>query len=327
MKRLWFAALAAWTLAAQDAPHISGTVKNAVTGEAIVRAHVMVNCRADPKTYGALSNGKGEFTVTGLPSQDCAVRAERVGFVTSRAAAAPFHLTLTPTGAIIGRVLDSAGEPARNVEVTAKIDAGNAWAGQTDDGGQFRLGGLRPGKYLVKAAPQRMSLPPEIRSDGTTEIHDSPVTQPVEVTAGEDASIEIRLLRTPIVKVTGTVTGLPPGEKDAGLNVQPCCYGAAVKKDGTFTIWRIDPGKYTLRADAHGDMSSAPVEIEVAGTNVEHVELRVMPQFELAGQIRFEDDDARPAAPPTRQGRQGPPRTVQVNSAETGFDGWADSRR
>ena len=41
----------------------------------------------------------------------------------------------------------------------------------TDPYGQFRMGSLPPGKYRLRAAPRALNLPPEIRSDGTTEIH------------------------------------------------------------------------------------------------------------------------------------------------------------
>lgn len=332
--------LPAAAMLAQTAPpsfSVSGTVTNSVTGEPILRAHVTVHCTAaQEQAYGALTNAKGDFTVGQLPAGSCWASAERVGFValtninpsfTSGAATEGIKLTLTATGAITGRVFDSAGEPAQGVSVTAE-----GMSATTDDKGQFRLGGLSPGKYRVRAARQTVGLPQEIRSDGSAEVHESPTWYPdslsaktaqrVEVKAGAEVSgIDIRLVRTPLVMASGKVTGLPPGAKNVMVNTFSG-QSASVKPDGTFTIWRLDPGKYTLVALSFSDqmqLMSAPVEIEVAGANLEHLELRMIPPFDLAGQMRFEDERARqpaqPAATPGRPAPQAPPpapRQVQL---------------
>jgi len=74
-------------------------------------------------------------------------------------------------------------------------------------------------------------------------------------------------------------------------------YGAAAAKpDGSFTFWRLDPGKYTATAycQAGGQrMRSAPAEIEVGDANVDHVDLRIIPPADLAGQVAYDDDEAK----------------------------------
>jgi len=337
----WAAVLpVAGALLAQTTPPpagVSGTVTNSLTGEPILRAHVMVSCLPDGpprdrQAYGALTNEKGKFSVTGLPPGNCAVNAERMGFVTNMTGASyplasgahkeDFKLTLTPTGAITGRVLDSAGEPSQGIQVSADGPRGNAAGVATDDKGQFRLGGLRPGKYRVKAVPQTLPFPPEIRSDGSTEIHDSATyfpdslsaktAQRVEVKAGADVSaVDIRLVRTPIIEASGRVTGLPAGFKNVMVSVEPAGQGASVNANGTFTLWRLDPGKYTLVANSYSGQSSlmsAPLDIEIAGANLEHLELRMIPPFDIAGHMSFEDEQARePAKPPAQPGQKAPP--------------------
>jgi hypothetical protein len=259
--------LPAAAMLAQTAPpsfSVSGTVTNSVTGEPVLRAHVTVHCTAgQEQVYGALTNAKGEFTVGQLPGGSCWASAERVGFValtntnssfTSGAATEGIKLTLTLTGAITGRVFDSAGEPAQGVNVTTE-----GLGTTTDDRGQFRLGGISRGKYRVRAAPQAMQFPQEIRSDGSADIHESPTYYPdslsaktaqrLEVKAGAEVSgVDIRLVRTPVVMASGKVTGLPPGVKNVMVIISPPRQGADVKPDGTFTIGRLDPGKYTLVA-------------------------------------------------------------------------------
>jgi hypothetical protein len=324
---------------AQTAPPpaaMSGTVTNSVTGEPILRAHVTVECMTQEHQqqaiYGALTNAKGEFTITQLPPGPCTPNARRVGFVellnrasyslTSGARKEGVKLTLTPAGAITGHVFDGSGEPAQGVGVTAEGPGGNSANAATDDKGQFRLGGLRPGKYRVKAAPQTLPFPPEIRSDGAPQLHDAATYYPgsttaksaqrLEVKAGADVSaIDIRLARTPVVTVSGKVTGLPAGFKNAMVSVVPAGQNGGVKADGTFTIWQLDPGKQTVMAMYYAGGStlmSAPLEIQVTTANLEHLELRMVPPFDIAGQLRFEDPEARqPPQPPSQPGEQTPP--------------------
>jgi len=341
----WLAMLpAAAAILAQTAPPpagVSGTVTNSVTGEPILRAHVTVRCNSDdrqqgPRVFGALTNPKGEFSITPLPPGDCSVEAQRVGFVappksvsfplSSGTHKEDIKLTLTPTGAIAGRVVDAAGDPAQgvNVSIDAANGNGSMAAATSDDKGQFRIGGLGPGKYRVKATPQTMPFPPEIRSDGSTELHNAATYYPdslsaktaqrLEVRAGAEVSgVDIRLVRTPIVQVSGKVTGVPPGAKNVVVMTLPSGSSASIKPDGTFSVWGLDPGKYILVAQqwaGQAPMMSGPLEIEVAGANIEHLELRMVPPFDIAGQLRFDDEQARqPAKPPVRSDGTSPPAT------------------
>jgi hypothetical protein len=335
---------AAAVLGAQTAPQpasVAGTVTNSVTGEPILRAHVMVRWMSDdrqkgPQTYGALTNEKGEFTITAVPPGGCWMDAERVGFVPpSQRESFPLSsgthkegvkLSLTPTGAVAGRVVNAAGEPVQNVDVSAEMGNGNSSSTTSDDKGEFRIGGLRPGKYRVKAAPQWIQFPPEIRTGGSVEQHDAATYYPdsldaktaqrLEVKAGAEVSgVDIQLVRTPMVLVSGKVTGMPADLKNVMVNVQPSGQGANVRADGSFTIWRLDPGKYTLQVQHWGGQTpvmSAPVEIEVTSVNLEHVELHMVPPFDIAAQVHFDDEQARESPkPPTRPDGTSPPAPPQ----------------
>ena len=367
----WLPLLAAAALA-QSAPPaaidkpatVSGTVTNSLTGEPVLRAHVTLTGRGTgpsrtQETYGSLTNGEGKFSMTSLPPGDYTVSLERVGFVflapmnsaASRATSFSlgpgdrrddFKLTLTPTGAIIGHVLDAAGEPVQNATVAAL--GGNGQSNTTtDDKGQFRLGGLRPGKYRVKATPQALPFPPEIRSDGAPDIHYSPTyygdaltakaAQRLEVKSGADmGGTDIHLVRTPLVTVSGKVAGIPAGVKNVFVQVMTpegnsVGSWANVKPDGSFEIWRLDPGKYILLAAGMGQsmqnrLQSGPLEIEVADANLDHLELRMIPAFEVAAQLHFEDEQARqlqwPTAPHGQTPPPPPPRRVQLRADPPG---------
>lgn len=153
---------------------LSGVVANSVTGAPVLRAHVSIrnNGAGFGQAYGAMTNGEGKFTMTKLPPGQYTVSVERAGFVMPSNAAASVtdvtlspgdkredcKLTLVPTGVISGRVLDGAGEPMPGINVTA-IGIGSE-SDATDDKGQFRIGGLRPGKYRIRARGLRFNPPP-----------------------------------------------------------------------------------------------------------------------------------------------------------------------
>lgn len=338
---------------------LAGVVTNSVTGQPLLRAHVVVRRFANlpndaPQRYGALTNAEGKFTIAPLPPGSYLVFADRVGFVpkanTQQMADSvvlgpgdkkdDLKLALTPTGAINGRVLDAEGKPVEGATVAAEGSDSNSGA-TTDDKGQFRIGGLRPGRYRVKASPQNLLFPPETRTDGTEDVHYSPTYYPASLAetsamrvqvqpAAEVSGIDIRLLRAPIFTASGSVSGVPAGsrvsiqvDKTSRSGFNPRSYIVA-KPDGSFRVWSLDPGKYTLVARSSEQVSprvmySAPVEIEVAGVDLENIELRLISPFDISGQVRFEDEQARqPPQPPDRPGQQQaaarptPPRRVML---------------
>jgi hypothetical protein len=187
----------------------------------------------------------------------------------------------------------------------------------SDGEGRFRICGLRPGKYLVRALfrdsnlVQDYLMPPEIRTDGTKEAHYSPTfyggtltvagSARVRVPSGGEASgIEIKLVRTPVISLSGRVGGFPAG---AGrLHVEVRLPGervnwttVAVKSDGTFHVWKVDPGEYTLAAvgSLKGQPESAPVKVEVARKNIENLKLPYLAPVAVPGMVRYLDEGAR----------------------------------
>jgi len=348
-------------LAAQTAPEparVAGTVTNSLTGEPILRAHVVLRCDAPDRQppqqdYGALTNEKGDFSIGPVPPALCALSAERVGFVkhvvterlalTSGAHKDGAKLALTPTGSVSGRVLNAAGEPMQGINVSVEGAGSSGWGGPTDEKGEFHISGLAPGKYRVKASPPQPQSPPEVRSDGTTEEHyattyspetlDAKTAERVVVKAGAETSgVAVKLVQTPMVRVSGQVIGVPAGHKGVMVMTEPWNYATSVRSDGSFAIWRMEPGKYSLTAHDWGtqaSLMSSPVEIEVATTNVDHLELRLIPPFDITGQVRFDDDQAREAPKPPTQpdGAKAPapppqPRQLQLFPFDRQFVSW-----
>src|SRR5271157_203053 len=146
------ALLAAVALAfAQNTASLEGSVSNAVTGDSLVRAHVIVRSSGTAR-YGAITNASGKFSIAGLPPGSYTIQAEHVGFAMPAGIAGPavgavtlragevkgdVKVKLMPLGSIAGRVLDADGEPAEWVRVSAETDAGAAgYSGTTDDRGE-----------------------------------------------------------------------------------------------------------------------------------------------------------------------------------------------
>src|SRR5690348_3585530 len=106
----------AFVLAAQDKPaSIEGAVSDSVTGERIVRAHVMLRgiINRNPKEYGAMTGPDGKYSMTAVEPGTYMLTTERTGFVpgggqpvrielTAGAARTEANLKLTPCGSLSG---------------------------------------------------------------------------------------------------------------------------------------------------------------------------------------------------------------------------------
>jgi hypothetical protein len=307
--------------------------------------------QASQKRYGALTSVEGKFTITGIDTGRYSVAIDKTGFITT--ADLPvlnlqagdvkndLKFKLVPAGSIVGRVLTEDGDPVDNAMVVIENYPANT---TTDERGQYRLGGLIPGKYRLRATLQDIGMMPEIRTDGTKEVHHAATYYPsallpasatrVEARAGsETTGIDIRLVRTPMVRITGMVAGLPSGVQDAHIELRKGRTGSStgsVKPDGTFELWKVDPGKYTIVATwntpAGGRLQSTPAEIELADRDVDHVVLNALPPMALAGHVQFDDDKARPQQQPNvlRQGiQQGPRQPVAERIMVTSAEGYS----
>jgi len=211
------------------------------------------------------------------------------------------RLELAENAVISGRVLDRHGDPVERAAVELNQGEGFVQRQLTNDRGEYRMGGVLPGSYFVRASPAILRTPIERRSDGSTELHyaqtfypgttDSDGASRVELRPGQKTEgIDIRLLPYPILRVSGVVTGQPPGPCDVTLNLARD--GGYLDVDhrlqnGRFTIWRLSPGRYNLFAQC-GNVVSAPVEFEVATTHVEGLELTLIAPFTLRGRLVWE---------------------------------------
>jgi hypothetical protein len=295
---------------------LSGTVTNSVTGEPIAHAHIRLD--AYPHAFGAITLVDGHFSMNAVPPGTYTIFAEHRGYrsTTGREASKPLEIKsgekitdlvvqLVPDAVISGRVLDSNGSPLDNIRLLV-ISAGQTQYAATDDRGEFRVGGLGQGWYLLKAMSFFQGLPPEIRTDGTAETRYAPTyypsatmprsAVPVPVRAGQDtAGIDIKMAPSPILHVSGFVSNVPEGPWQnvvVSMPDGPIQNQFRVGPEMKFTIWGVPPGQHQLFAqylDSKGKhLRSASAEINITTTSFEGLNLTLSQPLELDGHTDVE---------------------------------------
>jgi carboxypeptidase family protein len=155
-----FAVLA--LLARQETATLRGVVTDEVTKEPIAGASViLVRPEAIADAVVVSTDARGQFVFENvrpamyrlLAEHDAYVRSNvdlTVDLLADRPASRLTSLTLLPSAVISGRVTDEYGEPAGRVYVRALV-AGVVAEARTNDLGEYRLFGLRPGAYIISA--------------------------------------------------------------------------------------------------------------------------------------------------------------------------------
>jgi hypothetical protein len=281
-------AYCAWTLAAVaqgndstqgNAPgnyRIAGTVVSKLDGHPLDRAQVLLRdskSRKEPLT--AVTSQDGKFSFENLSAGKYSLEGLKRGFVT---AAYDQHdqfstaivtavgldtenlvLRLSPTAIISGRVLDEAGEPVRQAQVT--LYRNNHFQGvdeiqtargvQTDDLGAYELATLMPGTYFlaVQAQPWYAVHPSaqtdHLGSDGKTRASANidrsldvtyPLTYyesatdpdgatPIQIRGGERLQVDMSLNPVPSLRLIFHVPNNPGGGWNVPQLEQPAFDG------------------------------------------------------------------------------------------------------
>ena len=236
-------------------------------------------------------NGRAEFTSLPPGVYSVMVRSSPAGFVRPIASqsvpikegeAGSQTIRLLRGGAIMGRIVDEAGDPLSRVSVRAVAkDAGNgmprfAGAGMpanTDDRGQFRIFDLPPGDYYVSATLFMQSMgDPAVAQRAEPKIGYLPTFYPgapaldgaqaVGVKSGQEtAGIDFGMLRGRLGRISGTAldsNGAPFPTRGGSIMLSPRSRemaasgrGASLRPDGTFVIPDVPPGDYYVSASLY----------------------------------------------------------------------------
>jgi protocatechuate 3,4-dioxygenase beta subunit len=310
MKRSWAPCLLllALPLAAQQTSETSaqekclirGMVRFAGTNLPLRRALVTLESRGK-KSRQTRSDSQGRFELKDIEPGRYWFSVRREGHVLQRVhigfrqvpGRSPLPLTLSPgkrindivayflsQAVIVGRILDAEGEPMSFVTVDVmRVPRGGKvrWSGgvpgsaDTNDLGEFRISGLPPGTYLLRATPNGENARAHL-SAGTSDefrpetfvypptyypgVIDAKQAAPLVLRAGEEMPLNLILRPVRAVRVHGRVLGIPARAFTVSVVLRPrdgssAMYHALAKtEDGTFEFEAVAPGSYAVRASA-----------------------------------------------------------------------------
>ena len=261
----------------------------------------------------------------GYAGQSPVTAGQEIGARTTRAVA---------TGVIEGRVLDEAGRPV----VWARVQPLNRlkyWNGpfyeapvqtsdETDDRGRFRLHSLPAGSYFLAVTPpsRKQSLADTdvyLRTyyPGTAALGRA---EPIVVRARAETALTVRLVRVPVVQVTGTIVdtdGEPLPNQNVTLSGRPLvaddgaewhsevhmplAASAASEVDGTFALKGVAAGRYVLsavndrgRRQPGDSFTLAEMPIEVTNTPLHGLSVVLRPAATVRGRLEWAGDGPTP---------------------------------
>lgn len=264
--------------------------------------------------YSGYIDTLSQFSQADLTSTDPAVRARlaRISTVTVNGSdSRHVDLTLSRGVSISGRVTYADGTPAVGWTVSAvkpgpgagdygptdlvmeraMAQGGGMPVTETDDMGRYRISGLAPGGYLVRAG---FTAPPvgisgRDAGDGGTgiflvvysgNVFSAELANTLTLTAGEDLrSADIAIPNDSLHNIVGHVYAKSDGHTlNAGRVVltsqaQPSLrLVAAIRDDGSFHFQYL-PGDvtYTLEVEDAADGKSTPGKVNMLGINIPHM--------------------------------------------------------
>jgi protocatechuate 3,4-dioxygenase beta subunit len=346
-------ALVAITLAlayARELPavpqQVSGSLEGYVvrlgTSQPLARARVILDRieTTSDVTLAAVTDAGGKFAFRNVPPGRYRLTAERDGYLRAeygqrnlRSPGIPLTvapgqeypgilLSLTPGGAMTGRVFDRFGEPLNKAVVQAfkySYQEGRrvltaVQTATTNDLGEYRLYWLPPQQYVIAATlpESRTSGEPVVIWTGDKPTASAeqlgayvPVYYPgavdptaastIEVQAGAELrGIDLVLEDTRAVRIRGRVLAAQTGKPvDASISLEgrgPVVRGAPARtstSDGFFEFSNVLPGSYEIVATSGSGESTTGgyMAVEVGNADVQNIALTLTNGFRITGRI------------------------------------------
>jgi hypothetical protein len=369
-RRALFFLLTAGIMLAQDAPpptpakttgSVDGKVVNTANGEPVRKVSVLLQPRNGAKgvSYGVVSGGNGRFVIEDVEPGEYTISADHQGFMVKvpGASGAPFPpvkvekgqvveltIPLIPLGVITGRVMDEDGDPVRGAQVNVQqygYVAGKLQLRDMDeitanDKGEFRVWGLRPGMFYLRAAVGRgfqvnFNVPGEqvrgqpLRKAAPTyypSTTDAARAVPIDVAAGALLrGMDIRLRREALFTVRGKLPVEDNRQMTGGFNLQIVSRDGIPSNSGArwtsefFDFAGILPGSYLIKGMRMngGKRTYASQALEVVNEDVDVGVLTFLPGVDVSGVVRTEGAAKLPANARVFLQQDGPRMFAQPN--------------
>jgi hypothetical protein len=295
------------------------------------------------RTFSGVTDLGGRFEVKGIAPGRYRLRVIRNGYVTQEygqktpndpgavLALSPGQdlkdllFRLLPAAVISGRVQNENGDPLPWVRVSAlratytrgKRTLSGEVTVVTNDLGEYRLFGLRPGRYFISAIykPGQRLEPGEDDEDAadtgksgyvTTYYPNSPDPAKgiaVSIKTGDEiSSTDFLLEPTTVYSIRGHVNNFPARRNSATviLALEPRSTGLGWsiptrqslvdKPDGAFEIQSVLPGSYTLTAFWFDDgrRYQARQSVDITNIDAEGLQLNLLPGMDIRGVINWD---------------------------------------
>jgi protocatechuate 3,4-dioxygenase beta subunit len=321
---------------------VDGMVVNAVNSRQIPRAGVLLRNVQNPNnTMWTRADDTGRFLFKNVDPGTYRVSGDRQGFFAEsrKNAMQTFvdvsvdgHVSnvlvrLVPYAVISGRIVDDKNDPLQHVEtrlyawdyVRGRRVLSGKGSSVTDDRGEYRLSGVRPGSYFLlanydfkkewlrsmgdvaKTTRPDIAYLPEF-FPGTTDFREA---QQITLKPGDEVLENFAFSSHPAVSIHGRVVNGISGQPApkavvtaswANIPAGVDSINAQAAEDGTFEVWGLAPGSYTLRTSFQdqGENYTGLAQVEVGATGVSKTEIAGMPDFEMNGSVRIEGTQPPP---------------------------------
>ncbi|MEX1130088.1 MAG: carboxypeptidase-like regulatory domain-containing protein [Vicinamibacterales bacterium] len=330
---------AAGPLQAPATAIVRGRITAAVNDRPLHRVRVTLD-GGIPNAPSAVTDTRGEFEISDVPAGAYRLTATRAGYLTIQygqrrpreagrtieveAGAVIEGLVMAlPRGAVLaGRITDELGEPAPAVTVEAleyRYIRGRrvlvpARITRTNDAGDYRLSGLEPGTFQLRARSREIW---ESDDGETTHVYAMtyfpgvPVVerpQTVDVKVGQEVGgLDFPLLPAHAARITGIVedaTGQPLADQQVHLSELTRTIGGRILSSGqgaspvttdargAFEFSRMPSGEYIVSSGGPDDRASATIILEEGA--VEHVVLSPKAQARVSGIVTTDDGQPPP---------------------------------
>jgi protocatechuate 3,4-dioxygenase beta subunit len=342
---------------------VSGQVVSAADSAPLKSSRVVLiqeGTKSHPKVFGATTDVDGQFEIkdvtpgrynfvashVGYVDRQYQAQATEQGAVLSLQPGEDLHdvlFRLSRAGVIAGHILDENGEPLAKVMVSAlrkptaaereaeaprhshKEELVTSEVVLTDDRGEFRPFGLKPGEYYVKASESKESLLYVFNEESETErmvqqalgSEYAPLyfpgassfdqAQAVAVRAGEEIAADFNMRHVLSVEVAGKVIGADGRTSSrAYVTLQPAGveddrfgdFSVGTESNGEFSLKNVPPGSYILTASQYemGESKNwrARQKIEVGERKIDSIVLALGRGNNIRGRVTFTGPGSSP---------------------------------
>ena len=331
----------------------AGTVVDSVTGTALGKVLVVAESSNNEEPLPAAeTDAKGRFTLVNVKAGSYRLKGSRNGYLDTYYGAersgnkgisltlAPgdeskaLQMKLIPFAVIAGTVRDPEGEALADARVAlislryrngVRVARASGEYASMDDLGQFRITGVQPGRYYVRAVQQRNDESRPIVNHAPKDAPPPQVLLPtfhpssrelagaraIEVGAGERITgADVTLDRSRLFRVSVTVEGPPGLDSSLGLDERPnlndvlASRPVSTCKDNRCEFRAVPAGAYSAVGTAEAknrtmtlqDLFSnngryrASVPVDVINRDVDGILVTISGGAEVAGHVSVEGD-------------------------------------